>query len=205
MFTTLQTLTGGRFGARRLFFVLAVLAAGVLHEVRLTAADEASRPPVVLVSEKHGTYSVSACFRVPQPLRVVRAVLTDYESIPRFMPHVKASVVVERTSGRAVVEQEAVSRFMMFSKRVFLVLEVNEGTHTLAFRDRSGRSFRRYEGAWTLTDAAGDTEVSYRLTAEPSFDVPQMILKHLLGRDSEAMIGGLRAEMAARGITTARK
>lgn len=205
MTATSRTLTGERFGARRLVLVLALLAVGLLPDVRLSATDESSRPAVVRVSERDGVYSVSARFRVPQPLRVVRAVLTDYESIPRFMPGVKASVVVERASGRAVVEQEAISRFMMFSKRVYLRLDVTEGTDTLAFRDRSGRSFRRYEGAWTLTDAAGGTEVSYRLTAEPSFDVPQMILKRLLGRDSAAMIDGLRAEMVLRGTTVAQK
>src|SRR4051812_40002207 len=205
MFTTSHDLTGGRFGARRLFVVLSLLAAGLLPGARLRAADESSRSPAVRVSEKNGVYSVSACFRVPQPLRVVRAVLTDYESIPRFMPGMKASVVVERAAGHAVVQQEAVSRFMLFSKRVYLLLDVTEGPDTLAFRDRSGRSFRRYEGGWTLTEAAGDTEVTYRLTAEPSFDVPQMILKRLLGRDSAAMIEGLRGEMAAREITVAQK
>ena len=75
----------------------------------------------------------------------------------------------------------------------------------LAFRDRSGRGFRRYEGAWTFAETAGDTEVNYRLTAEPSFDVPQMILKRLLSRDSAAMIDGLRTEMAARGLTLAER
>jgi ribosome-associated toxin RatA of RatAB toxin-antitoxin module len=205
MITRLERLTGGRFGTRRLVVALALFATGLAPEARLRAADEANRSPGVRVSEKDGIYSVSACFRVPQPPRVVRAVLTDYESIPRFMPGVKASVVLERASGHAIVEQEAISRFMMFSKRVYLRLDVSEGPDTLAFCDRSGRSFRRYEGAWTLADAAGGTEVSYRLTAEPSFDVPQMILKRLLGRDSIAMIDGLRAEMAARGLAVAEK
>ena len=205
MFTTSHNMTGERFGARRLVVALALLTVGPLPDLCLSAAGESSRPPVVRVNEEDGVYSVSACFRVPQPLAVVRAVLTDYESIPRFVPGVKASIVIERASGRAVVQQEAISRFMMFSKRVYLLLDVTEGPDALAFRDRSGRSFRRYEGAWTLAEVAGATEVTYRLTAEPSFDVPQIILKGLLGRDSAAMIDGLRAEMTARAVTVARK
>jgi hypothetical protein len=71
------------------------------------------------------------------------AVLTD---IPRFLPEVTSSEVRERSERRAVVEQEAVSRMMMFSKKVHLI--------------------------------------TYELTAKPSFDVPEFILKRLLKRDS---------------------
>ena len=64
-----------------------------------------------------------ARFLVDQPPSVVLAVLTDYEHIPRFMPDVRTSIVRSEAIGRAVVEQEAVSGVMMFSKRVHLVLE----------------------------------------------------------------------------------
>ena len=36
------------------------------------------------------------------------------------------------------------------------------------------------------------------LTAQPSFEVPQFLLKRLLKRDSGEMIDGLRREIAAR-------
>jgi hypothetical protein len=200
MFITSHHRTGGRFGARRFVAGLTILAA-VLFHTSVSADDDSGRSARVHVDEHDGVYVVSACFRVPQPRGVVRGVLTDYERIPRFMPGVKTSIVVERAPGHVVVQQEALSRFMMFSKRVYLLLDVTEQDDVLAFTDRSARSFRRYEGSWTLADVPGGTDVTYRLTAEPSFDVPQMILKRLLGRDSAAMIDGLRGEMAARGAT----
>jgi len=51
-----------------------------------------------------------------------------YESIPRFMPDVTRSVVRARQPGRAIVEQEAVSRVALFVKRVRLVLESSRKT-----------------------------------------------------------------------------
>ena len=48
------------------------------------------------VREERGVYSVAARFHVPQPPRVALAVLTDYEQIPRFMPDVATSIVLER-------------------------------------------------------------------------------------------------------------
>jgi ribosome-associated toxin RatA of RatAB toxin-antitoxin module len=109
------------------------------------------------------------------------AVLTD---IPCFLPDVTSSVVRERSERRAVVEQEAVSRMMMFSKKVHLMLEITEEGHEIRFRDRCGRSFEQYEGAWRITARGTGSEITYELTAKPSFDVPEFILKRLLKRDS---------------------
>jgi hypothetical protein len=152
----------------------------------------------VTVREEGGVYSVAARFEVPQSPVLALAVLTDYEQIPRFMPGVETSIVLERAGRLVIVEQEAVSRLMMFSKRVHLVLEITEGADSLRFRDRSGRSFARYEGAWRLCEENGQTVILYELSAEPSFDVPQFLLKRLLRRDAGLMIEGLRREIAAR-------
>jgi carbon monoxide dehydrogenase subunit G len=196
--------TGGRASARRLFVPVVLMLAAVVPATGLTATGDAAAQPSVTVREERGVYFVTARFQVPQAPALALAVLTDYEQIPRFMPGVETSVVLERTTGRAVVEQEAVSRLMMFSKRVHLVLEITEGRDTLRFRDRSGRSFTRYEGAWRLCEENGRTQILYELAAEPSFDVPEFLLKRLLRRDSGQMIEGLRREIAARtarGIT----
>ena len=155
--------------------------------------------PGITVSEDRGVYSVVARFDVPAPPPVALAVLTDYEQIPRFMPGVKTSVVQERGNGRAVVEQEAVSKFMMFSKRVHLILDISEKEDALSFRDRCRKSFARYEGEWRMTARSSGTELTYSLTAEPSFDVPGFILRRLLERDSKDMIEQLRGEIARRG------
>jgi ribosome-associated toxin RatA of RatAB toxin-antitoxin module len=160
--------------------------------------------PNVTVREERGVYSVSAQFVVPQSPGVVLAVLTDYEQIPRFLPDIKVSIVRERTAGRVVVEQEAVSRMMMFSKRVHLMLEITaDGSETLRFRDRCGLSFTQYDGAWRLSaQPGGGTAIVYELTAKPAFDVPEFILRRLLKRDSVQMIDRLAREMAARAASS---
>jgi carbon monoxide dehydrogenase subunit G len=190
--------SGGRARARRMLVSAVLMLAGVFPVARLRAMDVPASQPDVTVREERGVYSVAARFQVPQTPALALAVLTDYEQIPRFMPGVETSIVLERVSGLVVVEQEAVSHLMMFSKRVHLVLEITEGADTLRFRDRSRRSFARYEGSWRLCEENGQTVILYELTAQPSFDVPEFLLKRLLRRDSEQMIEGLRGEIAAR-------
>jgi carbon monoxide dehydrogenase subunit G len=181
--------------------LLAALFVGVAFAPGLIAVSPGVpfEKPVVEVREQQGGYAVDAKFVVTQPPAVVIAVLTDYEQIPRYMPSVKKSVVQERTGSGAIVEQEAVSKVMFFSKRVHLLLEVEEAQTTVRFRDTCGRSFSRYEGTWTLTHENGLTIVRYQLTAKPSFDVPEFLIKRLLRRDSVEMIEHLRTEISRRG------
>jgi ribosome-associated toxin RatA of RatAB toxin-antitoxin module len=159
------------------------------------------------VSLRHhaGIFTVTATFAVPHDPSLATTVLTDYEQISRFLPDVTRSVVLQREAGRTVVEQEAVARLLMFSKRVHLVLEVQQEEGVIRFRDRCGRSFSRYEGSWRLTAADGRTTIAYELTAKPSFDVPEFILGRLLKRDARKMIEGLRQEMARRDTAGSKK
>ena len=184
-------LSGGR--------LLSAAAVFVLLRVHLASAQQA--PAALTVHEDRGVYTVVARFFVDQPPSAALAVLADYDQISRFMPGVRSSVVLERAAGHAVVEQEAVSSVMLFSKRVHLVLEIDEQPDALVFRDRCGRSFARYEGAWRVSPANGRTAIAYELTAEPSFDVPGFMLKRLLRRDSTAMIERLQREIAGRGAS----
>jgi ribosome-associated toxin RatA of RatAB toxin-antitoxin module len=170
--------------------------AETMAQTRLTEPAEVPDVSDVMVSELNGVYHVSATFSVAQSASVIFDVLTGYEQIPRYMPDVRSSRVVERSDGRAVVEQEAVARVMMFSKRIHLVLDILEAQQTIRFRDRCGKSFERYEGAWTLAVKSPErVEVRYELTAKPSFDVPAFLLKRLLQRDAREMIRRLQNEM----------
>ena len=170
--------------------LLIALSAGLL-----LAASAESR---VEVTEDGGVYHVSAAFAVRETPEEVMNVLTDYERIPAYMPDMEISKVIERTSGGAVVEQQAVSKFMLFSKRIHLVLEVREGGDALRFRDRCGKSFAIYDGAWTISQHDSLTVVDYQLSAKPVFEVPAFMLKRLLKRDSAELIDRIAAEITAR-------
>jgi ribosome-associated toxin RatA of RatAB toxin-antitoxin module len=165
-----------------------------------SASVGVSAPADVCVREDHGLFIVETTWSVPQAPPAVLAVLTDYERIPEFMPGVTRSTVLERTAGRAVVEQDAVSRFMFFTKQIHLDLEITERPDALLFRDRSHRSFSRYEGSWRILSARGGSDIRYALEARPTFDVPASVLSHLLKRDSSRMITALSAEIASRAI-----
>ena len=190
--------TGGRASVRQFVVMTALL---LISTAAVPAAS--TQPGPISVHGDRGVYRVAASFVTAQPMAVAHAVLTDYERIPRFMPDVRSSRVLERGSGRAVVEQEAVARVLFFSKQVRLVLDVQEAPAEIHFRDRSGASFVRYEGTWTLREQDGHAVIGYELLAEPGFDVPEFILTRLLKRDAGRMIERLQAEITARAARPA--
>jgi hypothetical protein len=156
-----------------------------------------------VVREADGVYDVTTTFVVTGPAAVAKEVLTDYDHIARFMPDVQVSRILERRGTRAVVQQEAVARFMMFSRRVYLTLEIEEEPRVIRFRDRDRRSFERYEGSWRIDGKDGEISIAYALTAKPAFEVPEFLLKRLLKRDAQQMIARLQNEIAARGTASA--
>ena len=189
---------GPRAHVVRVLVAVVAGACAALPGARLAATADPAVAPQVTVNETGGLYSVTARFEVPQTASVALAVLSDYEQIPRFMPDVRKSVVLERGQKRLLVEQEAVSQFMLFSKTVHLLLEVTEEGDAIRFTDKSGKSFESYQGSWTAVQKSGGTTITYELRAKPGFDVPEFILKRLLKRDSGLMINRLRGEFAAR-------
>jgi ribosome-associated toxin RatA of RatAB toxin-antitoxin module len=187
--------TGGCLGIRRSFVVAAVAATIV---IMAPTTGRAATEPQVDVRETDGVYAVAATFTVAAPTAAAAAVLTDFERIPRFMPDVRKSVVIARDGRTTRVEQEAVAKFLFFSKKIHLQLEVQDDISTIRFRDLCGQSFHRYEGRWTLREHDGRTVIGYELSAKPAFSVPEFLLKRLLERDASRMIASLRAEIESR-------
>lgn len=185
-------------GRRQCVRRLIVWCAAMALASQAVLADPQDAPRVE-VTEAAGVFTVSATFAVTATAGTVMAVLSDYDRIPKFMPDVQVSRVLERTASGAVVEQEAVSRFMLFSKRIYLLLEVVEETSALRFIDRGAKSFAAYHGAWVLTESDNLTVIDYRLSAKPSFDVPGFVLKRLLKRDAAQLIDRMKVEIAAQG------
>jgi carbon monoxide dehydrogenase subunit G len=173
----------------KIFFATAIV---------LSMAVARTDQPQVGVNEAGGIYTVSATFVVPQTPQAAMAVITDYDHLAEFMPGLRKSGVAARTGPRVTVAQEADAKFLTFSKRIHLLLDIDEAPRTLEFKDRSGKSFVRYEGSWRLSSANGHTVIAYALVAKPAFSVPEFILSRLLKRDSGRMIEALQAEIAKR-------
>ena len=199
MTTVCELFTGGRHGVHRCLLAtsLATAFVAVLAGAPTGQALRVHEAPAVMVHETDGIYIVNASFAVAAAPAAVLRVLTNYDAIPRVVPDVLTSVVVSRRGADLVVEQVAVSRLLFFSRTVQLRLHVRETSEGLEFSDVGRRSFALYEGGWRVKAQPWGSAVTYHLRAQPSFDVPEFLIKRVLKRDAGQMIDRLRKAMVS--------
>ncbi|MBI1797487.1 MAG: SRPBCC family protein, partial [Candidatus Eisenbacteria bacterium] len=129
----------------------------------------------------------------------VWAVLTDYDGISRFVSSMRESRVSGRGEGYLLVDQIAVGRLFLFSKQMHARLRVAETpTTAIHFEDVLGRDFTTYVGDWTLDPAPSGTRIVYRVTARPTFSVPDVIVRGMFKRTARDLLRQVAAEIGRR-------
>ncbi|MBI3549052.1 MAG: SRPBCC family protein [Elusimicrobia bacterium] len=147
----------------------------------------------------HHVYEVDGSFEVASSSHVVWAVLTDFENIGRFVREVISSKVVERNDGRLLLEQSAVGRAFLVSKKVHVLLDVRqEEGRRIEFEDILLNDFDQYRGTWELRQEEGATLVRYRLTAKPGQGLPTFVAQRALQKNARRLLEQVRAEMLRR-------
>ena len=110
------------------------------------------------------TRRLAAQLRLPLAEEAVWQVLTDYESLPTFIPNLVSSRLLSRDGSFVKVEQVGSQKFvgLSFSASVRLELQERCAEGILGFRMVSG-DFRRFEGAWTVVKTSDGVRLRYEL------------------------------------------
>jgi ribosome-associated toxin RatA of RatAB toxin-antitoxin module len=182
-----------RVNLRLTLVVLALFAFGAPGVAAEPAID------VKVQQTAEGIYVVTGSFDVGSTSEAVWQVLTDYEAIGRFVSSISRSTIKKRESGRILLEQEGVGRAWVFSRRLHILLDVQEHEQqAISFRDVCGESFKTYEGRWQLSAKPGGTRVAYELRAVPSGRQPGFIARTVIRKNVEGLLGDVRREVMGR-------
>jgi ribosome-associated toxin RatA of RatAB toxin-antitoxin module len=138
-------------------------------------------------------------------------VLTDYESLPSFIPGLAKSVVRERQGNRLVLEQTGEARFLLFWFPIEVRYEVIESPpQWISSRAISG-NLRRMNGRYELhpgpprTGAPPAVLLRYEGAIEPSFELPPLIgmvaLRSMAEQQFTAMVAEIERRAAAQGAS----
>jgi ribosome-associated toxin RatA of RatAB toxin-antitoxin module len=204
---------GGCRGAMLALALTAVaLAAGRADEAipveveALTASDAAAAGPgdvTVQVSRGPSGLHVEGRCVVQAPAAVAWQVLTDYDGIDGFVSSMKESRVTGRGVDHVLVEQVAVGRLFLFSRRFRATLFVEETPPTrITFEDVLGTDFESYRGEWRIEEQAGRVTIVYQVGAKPSRSVPDFIARGVFGRTARELLSQVRDEIERRAPPT---
>lgn len=180
-------------------YLLTLAAAGALALSWASDRGEQQEISLTLTEEGQGVYRLEGGFWVAASSQTAWEVLTDYERIDRFVSSMKASSVKERQEGRILLEQEAFGRVLIFSRKIHVVLEVNEKLMAkIVFEDILHKDFEFYAGSWSLEESSGGCQVRYRLEAKPDFAVPNFIAKSIFKKTARNLLEEVRSEIVKR-------
>lgn len=130
----------------------------------------------------------------------VWSLLTEYASLPSYMPCIDSSLVIGRTDTSCVVRQVVTTRIMLqWTFRLDLEFVPDRASQRLCFRQVRG-SLRGYEGHWEIApDPSGSTTVRYEARARLRRPVPGFVAAHIVRRHMDRMFAALAGELERRG------
>lgn len=164
-------------------------------------AAHAAEDVIVEARRRGDAVELKAQAVIAAPSRLVWQVLTDYDGLPRFIPGITKSVVLERKANHLLLEQSGKARFLFFSFPIEVKLEVDETPpQSVASRAVSG-NVRRMTGRYELSEVPAGILVRYTGFIEPDFALPPLVgVAALRGTAEEqftAMVGEIERRAAA--------
>jgi hypothetical protein len=168
------------------------------------------------VTQDAAGYRIDASADLTADQAVVWNTLTDYEKLPQFVPGIHRVRVLEshEQEGRQhlLVEQAGELRFLFFSRRVAVLLDVEQQPRSRVEaralpRPRGGNqgeeSLNDFEGTYTLVPIPGGVRLGYRARFAPEFTLPPILGPWAVRRTMQAQFEAMLAEIDRRRLALA--
>lgn len=154
---------------------------------------------VSVETTRQGDYIViDAGAEVQADVRIVWEVLSDYDHLAEFIPNLKVSRVLSRSTDGVVVEQQGEYAFLFFSQPIEVrLLVVETPPHRIVSRAISG-SFREMTGSYELAPIPGGVKLRYVGRMLPNFDLPPFFGVVAARAAAEKQFRGMVAEIRRR-------
>ena len=148
---------------------------------------------------EQGARRLAVQLRLPLDPQWIWAVLTDYNSLNRYIPNLCSSRQLWRRGNRVGLEQVGTQQFcgLRFTARVELELEEDPDRGELRFEMRSG-DFRRFDGLWRVDRDALSTRLLYSLTVQGKPGMPIGLIEQRLQQDLANNLRGVQREATLR-------
>ena len=184
-----------------------IFAAVLLLAVHAPQAARAAEDLAVEARREGDGIELRARATVVAPPSLVWDVLTDYESLSRFIPGIARSTVRSRHEGRVMVDQSGEARFLFFTFALDVRLEVLEAPPRSITSRAVGGNLKRMNGHYEIQpDAAGrSTRLRYEGLIEPDFDLPPLVGVAAMRSMVEEQFTAMVAEIERRASAGTRK
>lgn len=173
-----------------------ILAAAILACGPALAADPVfSRVSVVPRGEG---YACDSEMLIPVPPALAWEVMTDFDSMARWVPNLRSSRVLRREGPVVTIEQVGIAQFgpLSFDFTMERRLDLSPPTGIAAVQTRG--TLKRYQSTIRLLPDKGGTRLTYRVDIEPGLLVGAILSKEFIEHELREQFGAIAGEMVRR-------
>jgi carbon monoxide dehydrogenase subunit G len=174
---------------------------GVLATLVLLTAIASANDVSVTSGSGRGSCDVRGTFSAPVPAAVAWQVLTDYDSLGRFVHSIESSRLERRDDGTLFVRQTAVGGPSILRRHIHVLLALELEPHKrIGFRDTLGQDFESYSGEWRVIADSTTTRIEYEVRAEPRGLFARSFCRGALDHAARELLTEVRDEMMKRAL-----
>jgi carbon monoxide dehydrogenase subunit G len=185
---------------RRSIVAAALVLAGTLAAQSAIAAGQ-----IRFETDDEGELiTITASADMEVEARTVWAVISDYDNLADFIPHMRSSRVLRRDGDQVLIEQTGEFGFLFFRRPVEVRLSVAESPPRRIVAHAVGGNLQSLEGRYAIESLpGGEVRLSYSGRLVPGFQVPRfvsrMAVRSTMARQFQALVQEIvRRDLSAR-------
>jgi carbon monoxide dehydrogenase subunit G len=185
---------------RRSIVAAALVLAGTLAAQSAIAAGQ-----IRFETDDEGELiTITASADMEVEARTVWAVISDYDNLADFIPHMRSSRVLRRDGDQVLIEQTGEFGFLFFRRPVEVRLSVAESPPRRIVAHAVGGNLQSLEGRYAIESLpGGEVRLNYSGRLVPGFDVPRfvsrMAVRSTMARQFQALVQEIvRRDLSAR-------
>ncbi|MBD2136580.1 SRPBCC family protein [Anabaena sp. FACHB-1237] len=158
--------------------------------------DEANDVEIIVKKLSHRERQIIAKIKIPHPMEKVWQILTDYESLPDFIPNLAQSRLLDHPDGGIRLEQVGSEKLLNFKFCARVVLDLQELFPQLIKFNMVEGDFKSFTGNWCLepycTNDEQGTTLCYTIQLLPKLSMPISIIERRLKKDLQTNLLAIR-------------
>jgi len=164
----------------------------------LTAYAQEPPKTAVSVTRQDSLFQVNASITLPVKPCVAYSLLTDYASLPGYIPGM-LEIHAERISNNLVkVRQVGEAEVLFFHVKMVSLLEMTEiPNRQIIFKQTEG-DLESYSGEWNLLETSDGTKLTYDASLAFKGFVPYFLARTVLEREVEKRFEAIAKEVQSR-------
>ncbi|MEC4815077.1 MAG: SRPBCC family protein [Scytonema sp. PMC 1069.18] len=139
---------------------------------------------------------ITATIQIPDSVEKVWKVLTDYETLPDFVPNLAKSRLLEHPKGGIRLEQVGSQRFLRFNFCARVVLDIEEHFPKEIYFSMVEGDFRDFSGSWQLQPCVPQEDwgtcLCYTVKVWPKVTMPVGMIERRLSEDMQTNLLAIR-------------